>query len=231
MAESVIKSYFPSQVVSDAEKLSYDYGLKVAKAIETEIEILKEELSQATGDEAKKLHECGKELKDKIKERSSHLKTKRSELGDILKETDKEEKTLLEKSKKFEKKIEDNLIAAYKKIRSNVKNGLAIVPIERNASGGSYFTIPPQVQMEIASRQKIIEKFIPYVKKEIKKGTRLNQMMRHTIGLFHGQKGSSYWKRYLSENMCVRDADVKKIDHIMDKIKYNNVDTRVGQSA
>ena len=57
---------------------------------------------------------------------------------------------------KFEKKIEDNLIAAYKKIRSNVKNGLAIVPIERNASGGSYFTIPPQIQMEIASRQKII---------------------------------------------------------------------------
>ena len=48
------------------------------------------------------------------------------------------------------------MIAAYKRIRSNVKNGLAIVPIERNASGGSYFTIPPQVQMEIASRQKII---------------------------------------------------------------------------
>ena len=97
-----------------------------------------------------------KELKDTIKERSSHLKSKRSELGDIIKETDKEEKTLIEKSKKFEKKIEDNLIAAYKKIRSNVKNGLAIVPIERNASGGSYFTIPPQVQMEIQSRQKII---------------------------------------------------------------------------
>ena len=95
------------------------------------------------------------ELKDKIKDRKSHLKNKNSELGEILKETEKEEKTLLEKSKEFEKK-KDNLIAAYKRIRSNVKNGLAIVPIERNASGGSYFTIPPQVQMEIASRQKII---------------------------------------------------------------------------
>ena len=94
--------------------------------------------------------------KDKIKDRNSHLKSKNSELGEILKETEKEEKTLLEKSKEFEKKIEDNLIAAYKRIRSNVRNGLAIVPIERNASGGSYFTIPPQVQMEIASRQKII---------------------------------------------------------------------------
>ena len=58
--------------------------------------------------------------------------------------------------KEFEKKIEHTLISAYKRIRSNVRNGLAIVPIERNASGGSYFTIPPQVQMEIASRQKII---------------------------------------------------------------------------
>jgi len=71
----------------------------------------------------------------------------------------------------------------------------------------------------ILSRQEVIEKLIPYVKNEIKKGTRMNQIMRHTLGLFHGQTGSSYWKRYLSENMCVRDADVKKIDHIMDKVK------------
>ena len=72
---------------------------------------------------------------------------------------------------------------------------------------------------EIPSRQEVIEKLVPYVKEEIKKGTRMNQIMRHTLGLFHGQTGSSFWKRYLSENMCVRDADVKKIDHIMDKVK------------
>ena len=83
----------------------------------------------------------------------------------------------------------------------------------------------------ILSRQEVIEQLIPYVKYELKKGTRLNQIMRHTLGLFHGQSGASHWKRYLSENMCVRDADVKKIDHIMDKIKYNNVDNSVGQSA
>jgi len=83
----------------------------------------------------------------------------------------------------------------------------------------------------IPSRQDVIEQLIPYVKDELQKGTRLNQIMRHTLGLFHGQTGASYWKRYLSENMCVRDADVQKIDHIMDKIKYNNVDTGVGQSA
>ena len=83
----------------------------------------------------------------------------------------------------------------------------------------------------VPSRQDVIEQLIPYIKDELKKGTRLNQIMRHTLGLFHGQIGASYWKRYLSENMCVRDADVKKIDHIMDKIKYNNFDKRAGQSA
>ena len=84
---------------------------------------------------------------------------------------------------------------------------------------------------DIPSRQDVIEQLIPYVKDELKKGTQLNQIMRHTLGLFHGQSGASHWKRYLSENMCVRDADVKKIDHIMDKIKYNNVDMREGRSA
>jgi len=80
----------------------------------------------------------------------------------------------------------------------------------------------------IPSRQEVIENLIPYIKEELKKGTRLNQIMRHTLGLFHGQSGASYWKRYLSENMCVRDADVQKIDHIMDKIKFNNIERRVG---
>jgi len=81
----------------------------------------------------------------------------------------------------------------------------------------------------VPTRQEVIEKLIPYVKEEIKKGTRMNQIMRHTLGLFHGQTGSNFWKRYLSENMCVRDADVKKIDHIMDKIKINRIDHPTGQ--
>ena len=78
------------------------------------------------------------------------------------------------------------------------------------------------------SREKIIKELVLYVKDEIKKGTRMNQIMRHTLGLFHGQTGSSFWKRYLSENMCVRDADIQKIDHIMDKIKFNNLNRSVG---
>ena len=71
----------------------------------------------------------------------------------------------------------------------------------------------------VLSREEVIKELVNYVKHEMRKGTRMNQIMRHTLGLFHGQNGSSFWKRYLSENMCVRDADVQKIDHIMDKIK------------
>ena len=82
---------------------------------------------------------------------------------------------------------------------------------------------------EVLTRQEVVEKLIEYVKEEIKKGTKLNQIMRHTLGLFHGQTGSSFWKRYLSENMCVRDADVKKIDHIMDKVKFNPQSISAGQ--
>ena len=94
--------------------------------------------------------------KDKLKDRNAHLKHKKSELDEILKETEKEEKALLDKSEEFQKKIEDRLVTAYKRIRNNVKNGLAVVAIERGASGGSFFTIPPQIQVEIASRKKVI---------------------------------------------------------------------------
>ncbi len=92
----------------------------------------------------------------RFEERSEHLKNKRGELDEILAETEKEEKALMKESASYEKQIEDRLINAYKRIRGSVKNGLAVVAVERGASGGSFFTIPPQVQMEIASRKKII---------------------------------------------------------------------------
>ena len=94
--------------------------------------------------------------KERLEARETHLKHKKEELNDILAETEKEEETLLKKSAEYETQIEERLINAYKRIRTNVKNGLAVVAIERGASGGSFFTIPPQVQVEIASRKKII---------------------------------------------------------------------------
>ena len=79
------------------------------------------------------------------------------------------------------------------------------------------------------SRAEVMERMMPYIYEETKQGTRLNHIMRHTIGLFHGQKGSSDWKRYLTKNMCVRDADLQKINHIMDHIKHNDNNASLGR--
>tara|TARA_B110000967_G_scaffold24383_1_gene22438 strand:- start:3222 stop:4208 length:987 start_codon:yes stop_codon:yes gene_type:complete len=74
----------------------------------------------------------------------------------------------------------------------------------------------------VPSRNEVMEKLIPYIQEETKKGVQLNHIMRHTVGLFHGQSGSKQWKQYLSKNMCIRDADIQKVDHIMDQIKSND---------
>ena len=96
------------------------------------------------------------QTKERLTDREKHLVHKKGELDAILAETKKEEDLLVKKSNELENLIEKRLISAYKRIRVNVKNGLAIVPVERGASGGSYFTIPPQVIVEISSRRKII---------------------------------------------------------------------------
>lgn len=96
------------------------------------------------------------DTKEKLEERKNHLEHKKSELEGILKDTEKEEAALAEKAEKLKKDIEERLVKAYERIRRNVKNGLAVVTIERGAAGGSFFTIPPQVQMEIAARRKIM---------------------------------------------------------------------------
>ncbi|MCH8545528.1 MAG: hypothetical protein LAT54_02240 [Cryomorphaceae bacterium] len=95
-------------------------------------------------------------IEKKLEERSSHLSFKKSELDGILNETQKEEEFLEKKALEFEKNIEARLLEAYKRIRKRAKNGLAVVPIERGASAGSFFTIPPQRQMEVAARKRII---------------------------------------------------------------------------
>jgi tRNA-dihydrouridine synthase A len=71
------------------------------------------------------------------------------------------------------------------------------------------------------TRSEIAEKLVEYVKEEVKKGTRVNQIMRHTVGLYHGKTGANKWRRYLSDNMMARDSDFQKVHHIME-IAQNN---------
>jgi tRNA-dihydrouridine synthase A len=75
---------------------------------------------------------------------------------------------------------------------------------------------------DVPSRADIMEKLIPYIEEQTSNGVQLNHIMRHTVGLFHGQNGSKAWKQYLSKNMCIRNADLQKVNHIMDHIKNNN---------
>ena len=74
----------------------------------------------------------------------------------------------------------------------------------------------------VPTRAEVMENLIPYIQEETSKGVQLNHIMRHTVGLFHGQNGSRTWKQYLSKNMCIRDADLQKVNHILDQVKKSN---------
>ena len=91
-----------------------------------------------------------------LESREAELGAKRLELEDIIKETEKDEAMLIEKSKEQEKSIDERYLSAYKRIRSAARNGLAVVPIEREACGGCFSKIPPQRQTEIKMHKKVI---------------------------------------------------------------------------
>ncbi len=97
-----------------------------------------------------------KEADEKFEMRQQDLAAKKSELTGIIAETEKEEDNLMKKSQGNEKFIEDRLLTAYKRIRKNARNGLAVVKIERDACGGCFNKIPPQHQLDIKLHKKII---------------------------------------------------------------------------
>lgn len=94
--------------------------------------------------------------KEELEGRKKDLDTKTKELDEIVGETRREEEILVKLSKEAEQNIDERLVTAYKRIRNGSKNGLAVVPIDREASAGSYIMIPPQRQLDVAARQKII---------------------------------------------------------------------------
>jgi predicted nucleic acid-binding Zn-ribbon protein len=127
---------------------------------EIEFQNLEIQLAEKRIKEAKVSVVLKAELLEKSKidfeERSKDLKVKKSELEEIISETEKEEKQLLIDSAAAAANIEDRLLNAYKRIRSNTRNGLAVVAVERDACGGCYNKIPPQRQLDIRTNKKII---------------------------------------------------------------------------
>ncbi len=154
VSKGLIKKYNEQQK-NVRNNRAYESLNKELEFQELEIELAEKQINQlkALIEQKKDLSE---QTKQKLIDRESHLKHKKEELDAILAETQKEEDFLLKKSSEFEKNVEDRLVNAYKRIRKSVRNGLAVVAVERGASGGSFFTIPPQIQLEIASRKKII---------------------------------------------------------------------------
>lgn len=96
------------------------------------------------------------ESKTRLDDRLIDLQQKQSELDSIISETKKDEDELLAKSKKLSALIEERLVNAYKRIRNNARNGLAVVSVERDACGGCFNKIPPQRQLDIKTHRKII---------------------------------------------------------------------------
>jgi predicted nucleic acid-binding Zn-ribbon protein len=153
-AKSMIKKYNEQQK-NVRNNRAFESLSKEIEFQELEIELCAKQINELKAQIELKSQSIA-ENNQKLEERREHLKHKKDELGDILKETEKEENDLLKKSTEFESKIDESLLISYKKIRSSVRNGLAVVAVERGASAGSFFTIPPQVQLDIASRKKFI---------------------------------------------------------------------------
>ena len=94
--------------------------------------------------------------KNKIKERKEILKEKKSELDGIIQKTEKDEEKLEKKKNKIKKQVEERLIGAYERIRSNSRNGLAVVEINRGACGGCFNKVTSQQEMEVKNKKRII---------------------------------------------------------------------------
>jgi len=120
-----------------------------------EIELSEKRIKEFTSEMSAK-KELNSTTKTLLKEREDDLERKKKELDEIIAETQIEEEKLKAKSEKIESFIEPRLLTAFKRIRKNARNGLAVVTIQRDACGGCFNKIPPQRQLDIASRKKII---------------------------------------------------------------------------
>jgi predicted nucleic acid-binding Zn-ribbon protein len=129
-------------------------------AKEIEFQELEIKLHDKKSKEAKLKIANKKEILDEAKERLDFrqvdLKAKRSELDEIVGETQKEEDELINRSEEAKKKIDERLVFAYNRLRSNAKNGLSVVPVDRDSCGGCFNKIPPQRQLDIQSKKKVI---------------------------------------------------------------------------
>ena len=153
-AQASVERY-KKQLEMVSNNREYDTLSKEIEFQKLEIELQEKRIREASKAKAEKdarMEESKKRYEDKV----SDLEAKKGELNDIINETHKDEETLETKSKELAATIDERLLTAYRRIRSNARNGLAVVTVDRDACGGCFNKIPPQRQLDIRSRKKII---------------------------------------------------------------------------
>ena len=153
-SQALIKKY-EEQQNNVRNNREYDSLSKEIEFQTLEIELCNKKIREFTAQTADK-KEMMTEAQTMLEERKRDLESKKSELEEITHDTQKEEEQLTVKSVELQTRIEERLLMAYKRIRSNARNGLAVVPVKRDACGGCFNQIPPQRQLDIRSRKKII---------------------------------------------------------------------------
>ena len=153
-AEEAIKKY-SEQLDNVRNNREYDALSKEIEFQKLEIELQEKRIREAQKAKAEKealMEESKKRYADKV----SDLEAKKGELNVIINETHKDEESLQSKSEELAATIDERLLTAYRRIRANARNGLAVVTVDRDACGGCFNKIPPQRQLDIRSRKKII---------------------------------------------------------------------------
>lgn len=153
-AQALIKKY-ETQQSKVRNNREYDSITKEIEFQNLEIQLAEKRIKEYKANIIAK-KEIAEQSEEELKSREKDLKIKKKELDEIVAETEKEEAALLKKSKNMEAVIEERLLNAYKRIRSNVMNGLGVVTVERDACGGCFNKIPPQRQLDIRTHKKII---------------------------------------------------------------------------
>ncbi len=152
--EALVKKY-EKQLNNVKNNREFDALNKESEIQKLDIQLAEKKIGKIT-EEIDNKKSYLKESKELLACKTDDLKLKKKELKKITAETEKEEASLTRKSKRAQKKIEERLINAYTRIRNNYRNGLAVVTVERDACGGCYNKIPPQKQLEIKQRKRVI---------------------------------------------------------------------------
>ncbi len=153
-AETLIKKY-EDQQKNVRNNREFDSLSKEIEYQNLEIELFNKKIKEFLVQVEEKKSAIA-ESEGTLSERKADLENKQSELDEIISDTKKEEEGLYKKLEKTQGIIEERLLTAYKRIRLNARNGLAVVPVQRDACGGCFNQIPPQRQLDIKSRKKII---------------------------------------------------------------------------